>query len=879
MNAIKDKWNSFPLALKVSVSYAVCSIIQRCLSFITLPLFTRLLTTEQYGQATIYASWSSLLVIVLTLQLPYGSFSTAMIKYEEKRDEYISSVQGVCLLISALFLFIYFPFKNFLNGLFELPTYIMIIMVVEILANTGIAFWSGKKRFEFKYKEVITLTLISSILSVIVQYVLVMLTEEKGYARIIGGASINILFGGIVFLKNFFKGKKLYNRDFWRYAFGFNVPLLAYYFSQMIFNTSDRIMISHMVGMDKAAVYGVAYNLAILFNFVLTAIYNSYIPWIYGKIKNGHQEDNRVVSIALSVFMAVLLLGIIWLAPEIVYVMADREYLDAIWIIPPVAMTVLLLFYSQLSISFEFYFEEKKSLVTASVSAAVINIVLNWVFIPRLGYYAAGYTTLISYLFFAAANYCAMRRILKKRNITDCGFDVGKLLMILAIFMITGFGGMLLYNRGIVPRLIIVCVMIIAILLNKERFVNVWKSVKIKQKAINAQEHYNLLIEEIKKREEKRLRFGVYVIFDSTYGVDNLFKLMKTSENWDPKIVVIPDISRGDEHKKDTYMTSRDFFVTKYGAESVIDGWNNITNEYYDHLDKFDIVCYANPYDAMVAKVHSIEYASTKNVLPIYVSYGYDIGSKTAIGRLKGPELNLVWKCFTDTVYSYDDYKKYQLIKGKNVVLSGYAKMDSFRRESDKQKEKKRILICAHHTVNSKILPLSNFIKYNELILSLPERFPDLEFVFRPHPLLFTSLKNNHIWSDDRIAEYLCRLREKGIIYSTEGDYMNVFAQCDAIINDCGSFTVEWLFTGKPGCFVYSERLRDKYLTTLMLKAIENYKVARSEDDIVDFISKIDRGDFRCNTEMEEWVKEKIAINYPNVSEFILKEISITDNR
>ena len=63
---VKEKWNKTPLEAKVSISYAICSILQQSISFITLPLFTRLLSTEQYGHVTVYGSWSSLLSIFLT---------------------------------------------------------------------------------------------------------------------------------------------------------------------------------------------------------------------------------------------------------------------------------------------------------------------------------------------------------------------------------------------------------------------------------------------------------------------------------------------------------------------------------------------------------------------------------------------------------------------------------------------------------------------------------------------------------------------------------------------------------------------------------------------------------------------------------------------
>lgn len=473
------KWNKTPVTAKVSISYTICSIIQRSLSIITLPLFTRLLTTEQYGQVTVYSTWSSLLVIFLTLQLPYGSFSTAMIKFEKCRNEYLASAEGVCLFISALFLAIYIPFHAIWNKMFELPTTIMVIMVVDILAGSGIAFWSGKKRFEYKYKEVIAVTLAISLLSPALQYVLVMNAEEKGYARIVGGAIVNTIFGGSLFIIGLVRGKKVFDRYLWKYALSFNLPLLAYYLSQMIFNSSDKLMISHMVGKDKAAVYGVAYNLAVMLNFVLVSINNSYVPWFYEKLKKRRQDENRPIANFIAILMAILLLGVIWFAPEIIYIMAGDDYAEAIWVVPPVAMSVLLLFYSQLSINIEFYFEEKRMLVGASILAALTNIVLNYLFIPFAGYFIAGYTTLVSYLVFAAANYYNMKKVLSRNRITNHGFSVMGLLLIYLAFLIVGALGVFLYKVFII-RIVIACVVLIIVIFNRKVFLRYWNSIRLK---------------------------------------------------------------------------------------------------------------------------------------------------------------------------------------------------------------------------------------------------------------------------------------------------------------------------------------------------------------------------------------------------------------
>ena len=226
IGTIKRKWNNVPLTVKVSTSYAVCSILQKCLSLITLPLFTRLLTTEQYGQYTIYQSWMGILMIFLTLNLAYGSFQTAMVKFEDRRSEYITSIQGICLVLSCVFLLIYLPFRSLWNQLFELPTIFVLILVSEIFFTTATQLWMERNRFEFKYKSVVAITLLTSILSPVLAYILVSCTEEKGYARIIGYASINVIVGLIVFILNTIRGKKLFNKGFWKYALSFNIPLL-----------------------------------------------------------------------------------------------------------------------------------------------------------------------------------------------------------------------------------------------------------------------------------------------------------------------------------------------------------------------------------------------------------------------------------------------------------------------------------------------------------------------------------------------------------------------------------------------------------------------------------------------------------------------------
>ena len=81
----------------------------------------------------------------------------------------------------------------------------------------------------------------------------------------------------------------------------------------------------------------------------------------------------------------------------------------------------------------------------------------------------------------------------------------------------------------------------------------------------------------------------------------------------------------GKKQLKEQYNKTKAFFIKKYGSEYVLDGYDEASGTFLDYSDQFDIIYCANPYDSMVNEVHGVKYLSQKNVLPIYINYGYSI--------------------------------------------------------------------------------------------------------------------------------------------------------------------------------------------------------------------------------------------------------------
>ena len=468
IKAFINKFRNASVEVKATLSYTVCNVVQRCMSFITLPLFARILTEAENGKTHYFQSVEAIVTIFISLNLAYGSFNRAMVKFEDRRDEYISSINGIVAILGSILLAIYLPFKDFFNGILKLPTILVIFMIAHIIFSHAIACWQAKKRFEYNYKKIIAQMLTLIICAPILSFIFINVFEDRGVGKVIGGILASVVLGGVIFVQSFIKGKKFFNKEFWKYALGFNIPLIPYYLSQVIFNQSDKIMIENMLGETEVGLYGTAYNLALILVFVLNAINNSYLPWLYDKLKNGGTKKNQKISTGIAGLMAVLLLFIIIVAPEVIYIMAGKRYAGAVWVVPPVAMSLLFQFLTQLFVNVEFYYEEKKGLVFGTIFAALANIGLNYLLIPVYGYVAAAYTTLISYIIFAVMNFLSYKRILKKHKREDDLYNYKALIGITVAFLVAGFGFMMLYEFIIVRYVIVLIGLVMAIIFRKK---------------------------------------------------------------------------------------------------------------------------------------------------------------------------------------------------------------------------------------------------------------------------------------------------------------------------------------------------------------------------------------------------------------------------
>lgn len=474
---IFKSYKNMPVPAKASVWYTFCNILQKGISFITIPIYTRVLSTSEYGQYSVFQSWRDILIIFVTLNLYCGVFTKAMVDYKNDRDRYTSCMQGLSTLITCVFLMIYLSVHQFWNSVFEMGTITMLLLFLYFITFPAFSFWSVRQRVEYKYKRMVIVTLFTSVATPLLSLVLLYMTEFRENAVIWGYLIVQCTTGLVFYIMQFIRGKVFFVKEYWLNGVKFNIPLVPHYLSLIVLGQADRIMIKEYCGNDKAGVYNLAYQVSMVMNVIISAVNGSLVPWSYEKLKQKDYNSLKKISNSLCIFMAVMTLGIIAIAPEFVAMLGTEEYKAAIWIIPAVAISVYFTFCYNLFSTVEFYFNATRFVMIASVVGALLNIVLNVIFIPIFGFIAAGYTTAVCYFAFMVMHYLFMKKICSDKSIKTSIYDIPFMAISIVILCVLGVGCLLLYNNNIVRYLFIIIV-ITVIIVKHNKVLELLKSLK-----------------------------------------------------------------------------------------------------------------------------------------------------------------------------------------------------------------------------------------------------------------------------------------------------------------------------------------------------------------------------------------------------------------
>jgi hypothetical protein len=371
-----------------------------------------------------------------------------------------------------------------------------------------------------------------------------------------------------------------------------------------------------------------------------------------------------------------------------------------------------------------------------------------------------------------------------------------------------------------------------------------------------------------------------FVFTPSMFPARPLFDAMLRDPAFDARIFVIPDFRRWGRDPEALRRLCREDLGASYPPDRFLEAAPNSSGVWPDVIGDFgaDIVCYPSPYDVSCFR-YNPHWAVGRNFLPIYLSYSFST-SIHGYGVYGRQNYAYFWKVFTECEANAKDYAEHSILKGSNAETVGYFKMDALATAKPwpRNGDRKRVLIAPHHSVEggaNDSLALSNFQRYADYFLALPEKHPELDFVFRPHPFLFTVLANPARWGQVKVDDWIARMKaHPNVRWCDEGDYFPAFASCDAIVQDCGSYLAEWVYTGKPCCFMLKNPSDvDAKFTPLGRDILSHCYLAYDEPEIESFLRDVVEGGSDPKAAGRDEFRKTVMVNYPHAAEAALGSI------
>ncbi len=394
-----------------SGNYLTAAFLVQGLSVITLPLFTRLLSPSDYGVLAILAS----LVAILNIFYRMGLQEAVMRYFYEAKKDFDSFLGNSFLLTLAWAL-------SLTTLLLVTSDQLVRFLQVEpaiIYIGTGIAasyvfysLYEGYLVAARKSRKAASLSVAVSLCIVVLAVVLILrMEEQKFYGKAWAMLIANALLGAYSIVQILRTGKVSLKRSHSRYALLFGLPLIFHSFSTYLLKSFDVIIINQLADSTATGLYSVAYKVGLVQGMVSLAMLKAWHPIFFEKLNERSFAGINSLSARFAGIIYLCAFALILFARELMFVLTDGSFHEALGIIPIIVMAHVFLFLFSLYLGYALYRKKTQRVAVLTLAAAALNIALNYWLIPIHGYQVAAWTTLAAYLFLFVMHYGSARSL------------------------------------------------------------------------------------------------------------------------------------------------------------------------------------------------------------------------------------------------------------------------------------------------------------------------------------------------------------------------------------------------------------------------------------------------------------------------------------
>ena len=391
----KGKYNP----ISAGIAYSIGNMMIKAIPFITLPLFTKILSTSDYGLYNTYLSYENIISILLGFGL-YGTIRVAKIEYKEQFESYVTSIYGLQIFLSISIDIIAIIVFSILSPSGWLTSKLLVVLLVNSLSSQIYNIASAKYAINGEVKNNLVAAFLMTFLNIgISLYLCVSIYSQEAFiGRILGTCISTFAVAIMVFIRQIRNSCCFCKKDFWKFGLRMGAPLILHSLSLTLLSQCDKIMIQAMVGNSEAGIYSIAVTLSGIISVLVTSVDNAWAPWFYEKLQSKCYDEVVKYNNYMVILFSFATIVFMFISPEVIRIMTNVSYWDSIYALSPLLVSVLFNFFYLIPVNFEYYNKDTKYIAYSTVLTTIINIFLNYILIKGTGYIGAAYATCISKL-------------------------------------------------------------------------------------------------------------------------------------------------------------------------------------------------------------------------------------------------------------------------------------------------------------------------------------------------------------------------------------------------------------------------------------------------------------------------------------------------
>lgn len=388
------------------------------LSFLLLPLYTSILATAGYGEVSVIFAWFAIFNVLLA----YG-METAFFRFyngEDEKDTVVSTALWSIVATTGVFFLVGLLFLNTVAEVSGIATkylwYALCILVLDALVIIPFA-WLRANEKPMRY-ALIKIANVGINLGLNVFFLLALpaihTNNPEGFlaSLYVPNAEITYIFIAMVvasaftflcMIRLYFRVGWQFNSNLWQRMIRYAAPVLIAGMAFTINEVFDRILLEYLLPEDIAksevGKYSACYRLALFMTLFGTAFRLGIEPFFFSHSKTENpQKSYAQITNYFVILGSIILLTVVVFADVLkVLFVRDEAYWDAMEIVPLIVLASFCLgIYHNLSVWYKITDRTKFGAYISSIGA-LLTLIINLALIPKIGYMASAWATLIAY--------------------------------------------------------------------------------------------------------------------------------------------------------------------------------------------------------------------------------------------------------------------------------------------------------------------------------------------------------------------------------------------------------------------------------------------------------------------------------------------------